>query len=275
MANHDAPRDGYVHVNGLRLHYLDWGNPQAPLLLLIHGLQDCARSFDFAAPYLAKKFRVLALDHRGHGDSQWSRDAAYKYTDYVNEVAAFADALGLRRFFLMGHSAGGRDAFGYAAMHPERVEGLVIIDIDPDPVNPDTSRMFRRYLTEPDEWPSLAAVVERLRSREPNAPEEVLEHHALHMTRELPGGRRQWKRDRALLYAYERLDLWGYWRSVTCPVLLLRGALSGLLTIELASKMQQEARSCKLVELPDGRHWCYDESLDAFLAALKGFLALP
>ena len=113
-----------------------------------------------------------------------------------------------QKVVIVGHSAGGRNAFMYAIANPAIVEGLVIVDIDPDAVNPDSQGMFHRYHSEPDEWESLEAVVERLRSRQPNSYEERLTHQALYMTRELPDGRRAWKRDRKLLEGYERPDLW-------------------------------------------------------------------
>ena len=89
------------------------------------------------------------------------------------------------------------------------------MDIDPDAVNPDSQGMFVRYNTESDEWDSLEAVVERLRDRQPQSTDEMLLHQAKVMTRELPDGRRAWKRDRRLLAAYERPDLWEEWGSLS------------------------------------------------------------
>ena len=94
-------------------------------------------------------------------------------------------ALSLRDIVLVGHSAGGRNAFLYTVRHPETVRALVIVDIDPDAANPESASMFRRYHAESDEWGSLDAVIERLRSRQPNSTDEMLAHQARHMTREV------------------------------------------------------------------------------------------
>ena len=149
-------------------------------------------------------------------------------------MKALVEALSLRDFVLVGHSAGGRNAFLYTVRHPEMVRALVIVDIDPDAANPESASMFQRYKAESDEWGSLDAVIERLRSRQPNSTDETLAHQSRHMTRESPGGKRVWKRDRRLVEAYERPDLWAEWSRIECPTLIARGRQSNLLTHEVA-----------------------------------------
>ncbi len=272
MAGVLEPQQREITVRGLRLNYLDWGNEVLQPMLLLHGLQDCARSWDFFAATMADSYHVLALDHRGHGDSAWAPDGSYKLADYVGELEELVDALGLRDLVLMGHSAGGKNAFIYASGHSDRVDKLVIVDMDPDASNPGSATMFDRYRTESDEWDDLAAVVERLRSREPNASEETLRHHAVAMTRETPEGKRVWKRDRALVMGYERPDAWAYLDGIACPTLLVRGAQSTLLIHDVAERMQRRIPNCQFVEVPGGAHWCYDENPGGFLSALRGFL---
>ena len=274
------PLSAYVSVGGLRLHYLDWRAPDdgASVMVLLHGLQDCARSWDFfAASMRAEGYRVVALDSRGHGDSEHSDGAAYGFRDYVADVEGLVGRLGLRDVTLVGHSAGGRYAFTFAAEYPELVRALVVVDIDPDAVNADSRGMFARYHAESDEWESLDAVVERLRSRQPRSSEDMLLHQARHMTRELPGGRRAWKRDRRLLAAYERPDLWEEWRRVRAPTLIVRGRQSELLTHEVAVRMREALvrtnRHVRLAEPEGGGHWFYQEAPGAFEAAAGWFLA--
>lgn len=275
MTTTAQPEDRYVEEDGRQLHYLDWGNLGAQPMVLLHGLQDCARSWDFFAPSMRTAFHVVALDHRGHGASDWFTPPRYGFRDYVSDVEALTLRLGLERTVFVGHSAGGRNAFAYAAGRPDDVDALIIVDIDPDAANPDSQAMFQRYNSEPDEWDSLAAVVERLRSRQPNSGDEILSHQALHMTRALPGGRRAWRRDRALLAAYERPDLWAEWSRIRCPTLVVRGRQSNLLTHEVAVRMREAAPRARLVELEGGGHWFYQESPEAFEAAVRWFLDNP
>ncbi len=267
-----TPTSGHVEAGGVRLHYVDWGNRGAPAMVLLHGLQDCARSWDSFAASMSANYHVVALDHRGHGDSGRATSETYGLRHYVSDVHALVDHLGLRSITLVGHSAGGRNAFMFALDRPELVRALVIVDIDPDAVNPDSRQMFVRYNTESDEWESLDAVVERLRSRQPNSSEEMLAHQALHMTSELAGGRRAWKRDRALLAAYERPDLWAEWSRLRCPTLVLRGRQSELLTHEVAVRMREAVPGARLAELEGGAHWFYQEQPSDFEGAVRWFL---
>jgi pimeloyl-ACP methyl ester carboxylesterase len=275
MTRQPLPESKHIEVNGVGLHYLDWGNAQAQPMVLLHGLQDCARGWDFFAPNMSSEHHVLALDHRGHGDSAWPDASHYRLRDYVGDVEALIEQLGLRQVILVGHSAGGRNAFMYAISRPQDVESLVIVDIDPDAVNPASGGMFQRYNTEPDEWESMEAVVERLRSRQPNSAPDMLAHQALHMTNELTGGRRVWKRDRKLLAAYERPDLWAEWSQITCPTLIVRGRQSELLTHEVAVRMREAIPRARLAELEGGGHWFYQELPSTFEATVRWFLQSP
>ena len=102
------PKDCRVNANGARLNYVDWGNPDGQALVILHGIQDCARSWDTFAANMRDYYHVIALDSRGHGDSAWLEPDRYTFRDYVSDIAALVNSLGLRRIVLMGHSAGAR-----------------------------------------------------------------------------------------------------------------------------------------------------------------------
>ena len=275
MTNQPQPQDKHIEADGPRLHYLDWGNSGARPMVLLHGLQDSARSWDYFAANMRSDYHVLALDQRGHGDSQWADEDRYRLRDCIGDVEALVGQLGLSDMVLVGHSAGGRNAFIYAINHPELLRALVVVDIDPDAINPESQEMLRRYDSEPDEWESLEAVIERLRSRQPNSTEAMLSHQATHMTREAAGGKRVWKRDRKLLAAYERPDLWAEWSRISCPTLVVRGRQSDLLTHEVAVKMREAIPRARLAELDGGGHWFYQEFPGAFETTVRWFLDNP
>ena len=274
MEQQAKPQDKYVTIEGLNLHYVDWGNETWPAMLLVHGLQDCAHNWDNFAASMAKDYHVLAIDLRGHGDSQWSSTAAYRLKDYVQDITGFIDELKLQNIVYIGHSAGGRDAMAYIASHPEKIERLIIADIDPLGFNPESSRMRSGFESESDEWDSLKAVIERLGQRSPGASSETLLHHALCMTRDLPGGRRIWKRDKAILPAYDRPELWDSYRKINCPTLIIRGENSAILTRGVAHEMVEALPLAKLRELKGAGHWCYDDNLNDFETAVREFLSI-
>src|SRR5437868_4573709 len=100
-------------------------------MLLLHGRSDHAHCWDSFAASVASSFHIVALDQRGHGDSDWAE--IYSPDGYVSDVHGVVQALGLQEMVLIGLSLGGRNAFHYAAEHPENVERLVIVDIGPKP----------------------------------------------------------------------------------------------------------------------------------------------
>ncbi len=119
-------KDCFVELRGLTFHYRDWEGSGTPLVLL-HGLASTSHIFDLVAPLLAKHFRVVALDQRGHGESV-KPEEGYDFTQVGADLLAFMDALGFERPIIAGHSWGGNVALQFAADHPTRAMALVLID---------------------------------------------------------------------------------------------------------------------------------------------------
>jgi len=122
-----ASRDQFVTVNGLRLHYLEWGDAGKQPLILLHGIGRVAHTFDHLAAHFSGNYRVLAVDMRGHGDSGWSPDGAYLVEDYVKDIEGLASQLKLRNIVIWGNSTGGRVAQVFAGLHPDLVAGVMTI----------------------------------------------------------------------------------------------------------------------------------------------------
>jgi pimeloyl-ACP methyl ester carboxylesterase len=123
-----TPRDDFVSLpeRGLRLHYRDWGGDGPPLVLL-HGLSSSCRIWDWTAPRLTDRYRVIALDQRSHGLSDQADDG-FGFGDITADLGAFIDAIGLERPALAGHSWGASVAMVYAAEHPEAVRAVALVD---------------------------------------------------------------------------------------------------------------------------------------------------
>ena len=129
--------DRTIELPGVTLHYREAGDPGAPPLVLLHGLMANAQDWDVIALFLAERYHVFALDQRGHGES--GRPGSYSFELMRDDLKAFADALSLERFTLLGHSMGGTVAFLFGEQYPERLERLVIEDTPPpfkDPGGP-------------------------------------------------------------------------------------------------------------------------------------------
>ena len=199
MTKQEHPTDeavsASVTLNGLRFHYLDWGNEDAPPLLLLHGFTGHARHWEYVAGELRSRFHVLALDQRGHGDSEWA--PVYGSGPMVDDLAAFVDTLGLGELSLVGMSMGGINGLLYTATHADRVSRLVLGDIGPE-VAPAGVERIRRQVASRDTFESIDDAFEFQRANNPRATPWALRERVEHNLVELPDGTLTWKYDRAL-----------------------------------------------------------------------------
>ncbi|MBI3744015.1 MAG: alpha/beta hydrolase [Chloroflexi bacterium] len=272
-----VPRDHHVALNSLHLHYLEWGEPSRPWLFLLHGFASNAHTWDQQADALCERFHVVALDQRGHGDSDWARDG-YDQHRYIRDFAALVDALGAQRFALVGHSMGGIHAIEYAARNLARVERLAIVDIGPDmPKAP--AAMPPEVRRPPEAFASVEAVYQFMQAADPAAPADVLRHRAQHAVRQGPDSKWTWKYDR-LLRSPKRpvrriaspLVVWNMLAAITCPSLVVRGERSSVLDRAQAERMAATLPSASLVEIANAGHRVMLDNHPAFLSALEGFL---
>ncbi|MCL4393427.1 MAG: alpha/beta hydrolase [Chloroflexi bacterium] len=121
-----AVQDRWIELRGGRFHYREWSTSGLPIVLL-HGLASQSHIFDYVAPLLAARMRVLALDQRGHGESD-KPDAGYDFANVTADLFALLDSLRIQRAVILGHSWGGNVALEFAARHPRRALALVLVD---------------------------------------------------------------------------------------------------------------------------------------------------
>lgn len=269
-----------VTVNGLALSYLEWGDPAAPPIVCVHGYTSSAEAFNALARRLQDRYRLLACDVRGHGESQWSRDGAYGYADQASDVAAFVDRLGLDRFVLIGTSMGGRIAMAYAAQAAQRLCGLVLNDIGPDR-EAGSQRITGMVGSRPDDFASLEQAMEYRRQVSPITaarPPEDQRELALGVLRQRPDGGWGWKLDPAYITqrvahgAPDQPEAWRLLARLTCPTLLIWGTDSDVLSAAQAKRMIDTLPRGELAAVPGIGHAPTLVEPAAF-AALERFLA--
>jgi pimeloyl-ACP methyl ester carboxylesterase len=121
-----APKSNFVSVNGVRLHYLDWGG-SGETILFIHGFPGRASNFREIAPRFTDKFRVLGLTRRGHGESE-KIETGYETDSLAEDVRGFLDSMNIESVILIGFSAGGDELTRFATLYPKRTIKLVYLD---------------------------------------------------------------------------------------------------------------------------------------------------
>jgi len=280
VASYSAPHDRYVDADGLRLHCLDWGNDTARPMLLLHGFTGHAHTWDMFARAMCDRFHVVALDQRGHGDSDWAKDGAYRLEDHAGDIRGVHDALGLRPVVLIGLSMGGRNAIAFTAANPAKVDKLVIVDIGPDIDPRGAGRVSRMAAEAPEDFASVDEAVHYLRQHaavSSAAAEAALRYRVEHGVKMRPDGRYAWKYDRFLRDqrrggTVPPVDLWPAVRRITAPTLIVRGSESDVFSPETAKRMLDLIPGSQLVEIPGAGHSVPAEAPEAFERAVRRFL---
>jgi esterase len=273
MVTDIRPAEGDVDVNGLRLHYLDWGARGKPDMLLLHGLTSHAHSWDHFARALCNRYHIVALDQRGHGDSAWPPDQRYRTEDYVADALALADALGMERFVLIGLSMGAHNAMAFTAAHPERVTHLVPIDIAPS-LRGMAERRAQAASTPPPPrvFASVEEAFQNARSLNGRPPEEVQRDRVRWSLKERPDGTFELKYDPAAPQQWEPADLWDVLPKIACPTLVIRGGESDVLSDEVARRMVATFPNARLMTVEGSGHPVPLDRPTMFERAIREFL---
>ena len=275
-------------AHGGELHLLEWSTEGVPMLLL-HGFGNEAHIWDDFAPVVAPHYRTLALDHRGHGQSDWDRDGRYELDALVDDVEAVTAALGIERLVLVGHSLGGRVSTLFSGRHPARIAGLVIVDIGPE-VDARGSIRIRQDV-ESNMKPVFESVEEYARALSlsyPAATPEALRRMALHGVRRRDDGGFELVTDPALRDITAgragdadaeqqeqsiRQRMWDALAALPCPALVVRGAASDILSPEVADRMVEEVLSNgRLAVVPQAGHSVMTDNPRGFNDAVASFV---
>jgi pimeloyl-ACP methyl ester carboxylesterase len=277
-----TPHVRYVSRNivlrQLRLHFLEWGEPGAPPIVLLHGGHQSAHSWDLVSLHLAQRYHVLALDQRGHGDSEWARDVSYTNHEMSLDAEAFISATRLQRPLLMGHSMGGRNAMLLTRRNPSLLRALVIVDVGPE-VSDRGRAVITGFVRDNEEFDDLDHFVRNVQQYDPYRSREHIERTVKYNMLQRADGKFVSKCDanpRRLGVVrgtgpQENITLEEA-RAFDLPVLLVRGADSRILTAEAADRFRQTLPSGTLVTVPNCGHNVHGQNTKGFIDAIGGFL---
>jgi pimeloyl-ACP methyl ester carboxylesterase len=251
-----------MEINGLRLRYLEWGQPDALPVICVHGYTSSAEAFNAVARRIQARVHVIAMDVRGHGESAWSPEGAYQYADQAGDLGALVDRLGVGRFVLIGTSMGGVIAMVYAGQHGDRLRGLVLNDIGPD-VEAGSGRITQTVGSRPNDFASLDEAMQYRRETSPITAARPLsdqEETARGVLREGPDGRWAWKMDPAYIQQRvkqgppKRPQLWPVLETLQCPTQVVWGTDSDVLSEAQAKRMATALPKGELVSVPGVGH---------------------
>ena len=263
MATAPAPASRYLRCEGRELHYTEWGAPDAPPLVMWHGLARTGRDFDELAQALAPDYRIICPDTIGRGLSQWSPDpvAEYRLDFYARLARALLDGLALASVRWVGTSMGGAIGMHAAATTlRDRISRLVVNDIGPELPRAAVRRILD-YAGDPPAFDTVTELETWLRaSYKPYGwqSDEQWRRMAETSMRRLPDGRVTAHYDPAIVGQFSHhpddYDRWSGYDSLRMPLLLLRGAESDLLLPEVAEAMTRRGPRAQRIDFPDCGH---------------------
>lgn len=286
----EGPTSHSYYSQRLRLHYVDWGNRDAPPMLLVHGGRDHCRNWDWVAEQFRDDYHIIAPDLRGHGDSQWMIGGSYNQIDYVYDIAQLLHQTRMTPVTIISHSLGGSISVSYTALYPGTVKKLVAIEgMGPPPqmikerLSQPTTDRLRFWIDDlrkisgrlPRRYGSIEEAFQRMQSENPHLNEARARHLTVHGVNQNEDGTYSWKFDN-YVRAFPPIgipfeELYKLYAEITCPTLLVRG------TESWASDPSKDGRAehfqdARVVNIEKAGHWVHHDQLDQFVALVKDFL---
>ena len=284
-----TPTEHEVQLNGIRFHYLDWGNEHLPHVVLLHGGSLTAHTWDMAALLLRNKYHLVALDQRGHGDTEWTPDSQLGEDNnelMLEDTRLFIEHLGYDHLTLVGMSMGGMNTIRYSARHPERLDAVGIVDIAPETMREGQLEMEAfREATE-----TLSGFDDFLNRAIKFMPHRAPEHlrysltHSLKPTaegwtwkqdhRRREGGQADLTDEQRKAANEARADaLWTDVKAISQPTMLFRGENSKILAHDSAERTVAAMQNARLVVIPRATHNVHSDNPADFARELDGFLS--
>jgi pimeloyl-ACP methyl ester carboxylesterase len=268
----------YVSTNTVlrhqRFHYLHWGDAQATPVLILHGGNQSAHSWDLVSLNLCGEWSVYALDQRGHGDSEWSRGAHYDVPELMRDAEVFIRTVIGQPCIVIGHSMGGLVACSLALHAPELIRQLVMVDIGPE-VNDEGRKLIRDFVGRNVEFDDMNEFLDRVVAYDPYRSREHIERTLKYNLIRRADGKYVPKADRRRFHASGSMpsipDLDAV-RSIRCPVLIVRGETSSVLLRGAAERFAAALPSGRFVEVSGCGHNVAQQNTPAFLVVLRRFL---
>ena len=283
------PTDHEVELNGIRFHYLDWGNPHLPHVVLLHGGSLTAHTWDMAVLQLRDKYHFVALDQRGHGDTDWTPDSQLSEDNnelMLEDTRQFIEHLGYDHLTLVGMSMGGMNTIRYSARYPERLDAVGIVDIAPETMREGQLEM-EAFRNETETLSNFDDFLNRAVKFMPHRPVPHLRYSLTHSLKPTAEGW-TWKQDhrrregtpvdqteeqRKAANAARAEALWADVKAISKPTMLFKGENSKILALDVAEATVAAMQNARLVVIPRATHNVHSDNPIDFARELDAFLS--
>ena len=281
------PSDHVVELNGIRFHYLDWGNDHLPHVVLLHGGSLTAHTWDMAALLIRDRYHLIALDQRGHGDTAWTPESQLGEDNgdlMLEDTRQFIEHLGYDHLSLVGMSMGGMNTIRYAARHSARLDAVGIVDVAPETMRAGQIEM-EQFRVATETLSSFDDFLDRAATFLPARPRAHLRYSLTHSLKQSDNGW-TWKQDhrqrgganegteeeQQAARVARADELWADVKAIVTPTLLFRGEISNILADDVARKTVAAMQDARLVVIPRATHNVHSDNPSDFAEQLDAFL---
>jgi pimeloyl-ACP methyl ester carboxylesterase len=273
----------------LRMHFVEWGSPKDPTIVLVHGVRDHCRTWDDLIQRLSAfgNYHFIAPDLRGHGDSEWVQGSGYRYYDYIYDLQQLIEQNQLGPVFLVGHSLGGAIAAFFAGVFPEHVRKLVLLEgiglWRRDSEDAGTAAIIREWSEInrdlagrlPRRYPDLQTAYQRMQDANPQLTKDQAMHLTAHGVVQLEDGQFTWKYDQ---YTYNfhgvglsEAQIVELWQNIQAPTRLIN-ADGGLEKRTGQDGTLQYFKDAELLEVSQAGHWTHHDQPEVVATMIGEFL---
>ncbi len=272
-----APKEHHLLLDRRRFHYLEWGEAGQPLYVFLHGGSQNAWTWDTVCQHLARDHHCVALDLRGHGESEWAYDQDYRVAAFVSDLAQFLDRMP-EKPVLVGMSLGGLTALNYALEHSHILSGLVCVDVAPN-ATVSAAKPIREFVSEGFKLTRFEDFVDAAARFNTRRQKELLAFSMRRSLRRLVSGHHTWKTDPQMRHAVDAFavnmsDIAGQVHKITCPTLLVRGGDSAVVSQAQADAFVASLPDGRSCTVPNAGHSVQGDNPKGLIAALKDFEAV-
>jgi pimeloyl-ACP methyl ester carboxylesterase len=255
----------------MRFHFTEWGEPGTPDVLLLHGGNQSSHSWDLVSLHLSDRFHVYALDQRGHGDTEWSRELDYSMEAMAADVRAFVADQEIDRPIIFGHSMGGRVTMHVALDDPELPRALVVVDVGPE-LSAKGAKVIGDFIAHNIEFDDLSVFLDNVERYDPFRSREHIARTVKYNLLVRADGKYVSKVDHRRMGGSMREISLHSVGAIACPVLLVRGEQSDVLLADAAQRFVDALTDASLVTVPNVGHNVHGGNTPGFLSAVGPFL---
>jgi len=266
------PRERFINSDNLKIHVVEWGDENNQPVILLHHVSSQARTWDNFASVMSQNYHVIAIDMRGHGDSDWANEGEYTTEHYAHDIEKIATHMGLKNIIVLGGSLGGRVGLVFAANNPKLVQSVIMEDVGAVRPASIAQGFADRIASGDPEFNNLDECATVLKASNTLSSYAVFQHQAKYLTKLTNQGTYIYKRDPNIQKDFVPLDLWEYVKVLESPLMLMIGEQSSIVGDDQQKIFKELCPNIVITFIDKAGHIIVHDNFEAFTQEVVKFI---